>query len=93
MHLPADANLRLRLVAVGLSLAVGFALMALKFYAAYLTGSSAILSDALESIINVAASSFALVSVLWAARYPGVSGAPRTGGRCGRWSGLIGLHR
>ncbi len=70
MHLPADANLRLRLVAVGLSLAVGFALMAIKFYAAYLTGSSAILSDALESIINAAASSFAVISVLWAARHP-----------------------
>jgi cation diffusion facilitator family transporter len=70
MHLSAADNVRLRLVAVGLSLAVGFSLLALKFYAAYLTGSSAILSDALESIINVAASTFALVSILWAARHP-----------------------
>jgi cation diffusion facilitator family transporter len=70
MHLSAADNLRLRHLAVGLSLSVGIALLALKFYAAYLTGSSAILSDALESIINVAASSFALVSILWAARHP-----------------------
>ncbi len=70
MHLPAADNFRLRLLAIGLSFGVGAALMALKFYAAYLTGSSAILSDALESIINVAASAFALVSILWAARHP-----------------------
>lgn len=70
MHLPAADNFRLRLKAIGLSLGVGAVLMGLKFYAAYLTGSSAILSDALESIINVAASAFALVSILWAARYP-----------------------
>lgn len=70
MHLSAADNLRLRFIAVWLSLAVGVALLAIKFYAAYLTGSSAILSDALESIINVVASTFALVSIVWAARYP-----------------------
>jgi len=70
MHFPAADNFRLRLLAIGLSFGVGAALMGLKFYAAYLTGSSAILSDALESIINVAASAFALVSILWAARHP-----------------------
>jgi cation diffusion facilitator family transporter len=70
MQLSAAQNFRLRLVAVGLSLSVGMALLAIKFYAAYLTDSSAILSDALESIINLAASTFALVSILWAARHP-----------------------
>lgn len=70
MHLSSADNFHLRLVAVGLSLAVGVSLLALKFYAAYLTGSSAILSDALESIVNVVASTFALVSILWAARHP-----------------------
>jgi cation diffusion facilitator family transporter len=70
MHLPASDNFRLRLLAVGLSLTVGAALMGLKFYAAYLTGSSAIFSDAMESIINVVASTFALGSILWAARHP-----------------------
>lgn len=44
--------------------------MAVKFYAYRLTNSSAIFSDALESIINVVASAFALVSVLVAARPP-----------------------
>jgi cation diffusion facilitator family transporter len=49
---------------------VGTALMGAKFYAYHLTGSSAILSDALESIINVVASGFAVVSVVMAARPP-----------------------
>jgi cation diffusion facilitator family transporter len=61
---------RTRIVAVCCSLLVGAALMALKFYNYYLTGSAAILSDALESIINVVASGFALVSVILAARPP-----------------------
>jgi len=70
MHLTASDNYRRRLRAVTLSLTVGAALMGLKFYAAYLTDSKAILSDALESIINVVASTFALGSILWAARHP-----------------------
>ncbi len=45
-------------------------LMLLKFVAYYLTGSSAILSDALESIINVVAGAFAIVSVILAAKPP-----------------------
>lgn len=61
---------RLRFLGVGLSFGVGLALMGLKFYAAFLTGSSAIFSDALESIINVAASAFAVMSIIWAARHP-----------------------
>ncbi len=38
--------------------------MLVKLYAWWLTGSNAILSDALESIVNVVASSFALYSVV-----------------------------
>ncbi len=49
---------------------MGTALMLLKFYVYWLTGSSAILSDALESIINVVASSFALGSVILSAKPP-----------------------
>ncbi len=49
---------------------VGAALMLLKFYVYWLTESSAILSDALESIINVVASSFALGSVIFSAKPP-----------------------
>jgi cation diffusion facilitator family transporter len=44
--------------------------MLLKFYVYWLTQSSAILSDALESIINVVASAFALGSVILSAKPP-----------------------
>lgn len=44
--------------------------MAVKFYAYSLTHSAAILSDALESIINVVASTLALGSIVLAARPP-----------------------
>ncbi len=43
-------------------------LMAVKFTAYYLTGSNAILTDALESIINVIAGSFALYSMHYASK-------------------------
>ena len=46
-----------------LALVVGASLMAVKFVAYFITGSAAILSDALESIINVVASGFALFSI------------------------------
>ncbi|MDY6954668.1 MAG: cation diffusion facilitator family transporter [Thermodesulfobacteriota bacterium] len=63
-------HLRMRLLAISLSFLVGLSLMAVKFYAYRLTQSSAILSDALESIINVVASAFALGSILLAAKPP-----------------------
>lgn len=46
-----------------ISLVVGSALMLIKFVAYLFTGSSAIFSDALESIVNVIASGFALWAV------------------------------
>ena len=46
-----------------LSLVVSIGLMAVKFYAYRLTGSQAVLTDALESIINVFTSGFALYSL------------------------------
>jgi cation diffusion facilitator family transporter len=48
---------------------VGVGLMCLKFYGFWITGSSAILSDALESIINVVASGFGLGSI-WISAKP-----------------------
>ena len=45
--------------AVAVSLAVGVALLGVKFLAYALTGSAAVFSDALESIVNVMASGFA----------------------------------
>lgn len=49
---------------------VGMVLMAFKFYAYWKTGSSAILSDALESIINVVAGALAVGSLLFSAKPP-----------------------
>ena len=46
-----------------LSLVVSVALVAIKFYAYYLTRSQVVLTDALESIINVFTSGFALYSL------------------------------
>ena len=56
--------------AARLSLAVAVVLLAVKMCAWLLTGSAAILSDALESIINVVAAGFAVFSVTVAATPP-----------------------
>jgi cation diffusion facilitator family transporter len=51
-----------------LSAGIGVAVTALKFYAAWLTGSLALYSDALESIINVVAAVGAFIALRIAAR-------------------------
>lgn len=61
---------RTRILAISLSFVISIGLMAVKFFVYHLTGSSAILSDALESIINVVASAFALGSIIMAAKPP-----------------------
>ncbi len=61
---------RLRLKAIGLSLGVGILLLVLKFLTYRLTHSSAVLSDALESIVNVVAAAFAGISIWMAAKPP-----------------------
>ena len=66
----ANVNLRNHLLAISASLLIGAGLMAIKFVAFYFTNSAAILSDALESIINVVAAGFALGSILVAAKSP-----------------------
>ena len=53
-----------------LSVVVGIVLLVIKFLAAAFTGSAAILSDALESIINVVASVFAFYSITLSAQPP-----------------------
>jgi cation diffusion facilitator family transporter len=65
-----NPTLRNHLLAISASLLIGAGLMAVKFIAFYLTDSAAILSDALESIINVVAAAFALASILIAAKSP-----------------------
>src|SRR5205823_2290679 len=56
-----------------LSLLLSAGLLAVKFLAYQLTGSAAVLSDALESIVNVIASGFALFSITLSARPPDAS--------------------
>jgi len=56
-----------------LSLLASGVLLAVKFVAYQLTDSAAVLSDALESIVNVIASAFALFSVALSARPPDAS--------------------
>ncbi|MFI5331170.1 MAG: cation diffusion facilitator family transporter [Desulfobaccales bacterium] len=70
MNTPTTTSIKPYLIAISISLAVGAGLMAVKFFAFFLTDSAAILSDALESIINVVAAAFALWSIIFAARSP-----------------------
>ena len=58
----------MRLVAMAISLVVSIGLLAAKFQAYRLTGSTAILSDALESIVNVVAAGFAIAALIFAGR-------------------------
>jgi cation diffusion facilitator family transporter len=64
----ASEDSRVRLRAGAISLAVSVVLLAAKYQAYLLTGSTAILSDALESIVNVAAAVFALGCLIFAGR-------------------------
>jgi cation diffusion facilitator family transporter len=63
---PAIARAETR--AAGLSLGAAIALMAIKFIAYALTGSAAVFSDALESVVNVLAGGFALFAIVLAHR-------------------------
>src|SRR5262245_33616783 len=65
---PVDLDSRTRLRAGGLSMVVAVVLLAAKFEAYRRTGSAAVLSDALESIVNVVAAAFGIGSILFAGR-------------------------
>jgi cation diffusion facilitator family transporter len=67
-RLDLQPDTRVRLCAGLISLVVSIALLWVKFSAYQLTGSTAVLSDALESIVNVVAALFALGSILFAGR-------------------------
>lgn len=60
----------LRVKAGTISLVVGLTMLFMKFGAYYLTGSAAIFSDALESIVHIAATSMALFSIIYSAKPP-----------------------
>ena len=64
-HLP-----RIEARAAMLSLGVGILLLGIKFCAYFLTGSTAIFADALEGIVNVTASGFAMYALVLAHRPP-----------------------
>ena len=66
LSIAADARIRLR--AALLSLVVATLMLAAKYQAYRMTGSTAVLSDALESIVNVLAAVFALGGLLFAGR-------------------------
>ncbi len=61
---------RLRMKTILLSVTVSLLLLGMKLYTYQLTGSAAVLSDALESIVNVVASLFATLSIWMAAKPP-----------------------
>lgn len=63
-----DRDHRLRKQAALISVVVGFSMLALKGTAYFLTHSAAILSDALESIVHVFATSIALYSIIVSSR-------------------------
>src|SRR5512147_2634211 len=65
---PVAEDSRVRLRAGIISLVVSVVLLGAKYQAYLLTGSTAILSDALESIVNVVAAAFALGGLLFAGR-------------------------
>lgn len=67
---PGEGKSETRLRAARISLAVGILLLLVKLLAYLLTGSAAVLSDALESIVNVIAAGFAVYSVHLARKPP-----------------------
>ncbi len=68
-----NTNKSAQMFAIRLSLAFGFVMLAMKWYAYYLTGSTAILSDAAESVIHIIGVGFAVFS-LWYSFQPADKG-------------------
>jgi cation diffusion facilitator family transporter len=67
---PASSPPGSRRRAALLSLGVGLGMLVGKWFAYVMTGSDAILSDAMESVVHVAATGFAFVSILLSERPP-----------------------
>lgn len=70
MHMPAQSRAMQVSSYLKLSVAVALATMGLKTAAWWLTGSVSLLSDAMESLVNLAGAMFALAMVTVAARPP-----------------------
>ncbi len=65
-----EKNIRLKKKAALISLIVGFGMFGAKITAYLITGSSAIFSDAAESVVHVVATSMALYSIILSSRPP-----------------------
>ena len=65
-----NGNIKLKKKAALISLFVGFGMFAAKISAYLITGSSAIFSDAAESVVHVIATSMALYSIILSSRPP-----------------------
>jgi cation diffusion facilitator family transporter len=65
LHIPNPTLSRDRYRAALLCLFIGVLVLAIKFYAYFLSGSTALFSDALESIVNVMTAGFALFALRW----------------------------
>ncbi|MBM3216329.1 cation transporter [Candidatus Poribacteria bacterium] len=66
----STSSIVLRIRAARLSLGIGIGMFGVKFAAYAITGSAAVLSDALESVVHVLATAFALYSVIKSAQPP-----------------------
>ncbi|MCB9073278.1 MAG: cation transporter [Bdellovibrionaceae bacterium] len=67
-HMDVNSNEKSRILLAQTSFALSVVLFGLKYWAYYLTMSHAVLSDALETIVNILASIVALWVVRWSAR-------------------------
>ncbi len=74
-----------QLFAIRLSLAVGFLMLIIKWYAFSITGSSAILSDAAESVVHIIGVGFAVFS-MWLSHQPADSSHPYGHGKISYFS-------
>ena len=81
----SSSNIRLSAIAMGASLVVAVLMLVGKISAYYLTGSTAILSDAVESVIHIIATAMAAFS-LWYASIPADGNHPYGHGKIAYFS-------
>lgn len=68
MNTKYNNNVKEKKRAIQLILILGVLILGIKFLAYFKTGSTAILSDALESLINIVAGAFALFSIIYSSK-------------------------
>jgi cation diffusion facilitator family transporter len=65
-----EPSRRIRFLVAGFSILAGLAILVAKYWAYRISGSAALMSDAIEGVVNVVAAVFALGAVLFAERPP-----------------------